>query len=105
MTTLQRYSSNSLTLIFTLSMSLYLSFLMTDSLQAATKTFVFCSESSPSQFNPQLATDGTSFTAGSRQIFNRLVEFKTGQTSVSPGLAESWTVSKDQDCLHSPKLK
>lgn len=65
----------------------------------AAKTFVYCSEGSPSIFNPQLATDGTSFNASSRMIYNRLVEFKTGSTEISPSLAESWNVSKDGKTL------
>jgi dipeptide transport system substrate-binding protein len=63
---------------------------------AALKTFVYCSEGSPSNFNPQIATDGTSFNAGSRQLFNRLVEFKPGTTTVVPALAEKWDIAKDQ---------
>ncbi len=61
----------------------------------ASKTLVYCSEGSPSNFNPQLATDGTSLTAGSRQIYNRLVEFKYGETTIEPALASSWEISKD----------
>ncbi|MCB0366854.1 MAG: ABC transporter substrate-binding protein [Bdellovibrionaceae bacterium] len=63
--------------------------------QAADKTFVYCSEGSPSTFNPQLATDGPTFNASSRMIYNRLVDFKQGGTEIIPSLAESWTVSKD----------
>ncbi|MBT4762844.1 MAG: ABC transporter substrate-binding protein [Bdellovibrionaceae bacterium] len=59
------------------------------------KTFVYCSEGSPSIFNPQLATDGPTFNASSRQIYNRLVEFEAGGTKVLPSLAKSWEVSKD----------
>lgn len=62
---------------------------------AAPKTFVYCSEASPSSFNPHLATDGTSFNASSHTVYNRLVEFKEGSTEIIPALAESWTVSKD----------
>lgn len=61
----------------------------------AAKVFVYCSEASPSSFNPQLVTDGTSFNASSRMIYNRLIEFKTGETTIIPGLAESWKISKD----------
>lgn len=68
--------------------------LMGLSAQAA-KTFVYCSEGSPSTFNPQLATDGTTFNASSRTIYNTLVDFKHGSTQIEPGLAESWTISKD----------
>ncbi|MFN7905066.1 MAG: ABC transporter substrate-binding protein, partial [Pseudobdellovibrionaceae bacterium] len=62
---------------------------------AAQKTFVFCAEGSPSTFNPQNATDGPSFNASSRAVYNRLVEFKIGTTDIVPGLAEKWTISKD----------
>jgi dipeptide transport system substrate-binding protein len=62
---------------------------------AAPKVFVYCSEASPSHLNPQLATDGASYNATSMMMFNRLVEFKNGETSIQPALAESWTVSKD----------
>ncbi len=61
----------------------------------AAKTFVYCSEGSPSSFNPQLATDGPTFNASSHTIYNTLVEFKQGSTQIEPGLAEKWTVSKD----------
>lgn len=61
----------------------------------ANKTFVYCSEGSPSSFNPMLATDGTTFNAASHTIYNTLVDFKDGTTEVEPGLAESWKVSKD----------
>lgn len=61
----------------------------------AAKTFVYCSEGSPSSFNPQLATDGPSFNASSHTVYNTLIQFKTGSTEIEPALAESWTVSKD----------
>tara|TARA_R110000764_G_scaffold16019_3_gene45118 strand:- start:2303 stop:3817 length:1515 start_codon:yes stop_codon:yes gene_type:complete len=56
---------------------------------------VYCSEGSPEGFNPQLYTSGTTFDASSRQIFNRLVQFKRGTTTIVPGLATSWDVSAD----------
>lgn len=62
---------------------------------AAMKTFVYCSEASPSSFNPQLATDGATFNASSATVYNRLVEFERGGTKVMPSLAEKWDVSKD----------
>lgn len=62
---------------------------------SASKTFVYCSEASPSNFNPQTVTDGPSFNASSATIFNRLVEFKSDSVEIEPGLAESWTISKD----------
>ena len=62
---------------------------------AAAKTLVYCSEGSPEGFNPTLYTAGTTFDASSRPIYNRLVEFERGTTTIVPGLAESWEVSDD----------
>ena len=62
---------------------------------AAPKTLVFCSEGSPEGFNPAFYTAGTTFDASSRQIFNKLSEFKRGTTEIGPGLAESWDISPD----------
>lgn len=59
------------------------------------KTFVYCSEGSPSTFNPQLGTDGPTFNASAEAVYSRLVEFKSGSTEIEPSLAESWTTSKD----------
>jgi dipeptide transport system substrate-binding protein len=61
----------------------------------APKTLVFCSEGSPEGFNPAFYTAGTTFDASSRQVFNKLSEFKRGTTEIGPGLAESWDVSED----------
>ena len=62
---------------------------------AVSKTLVYCSEGNPSGFNPSLFTDGTTFDASSRQLYNKLVEFERGTTNVGPGLAQSWVVSED----------
>lgn len=62
---------------------------------ADTKTLVYCSEASPSSFNPQLVTDGASIDASGQAIYNRLTEFKRGTTEVQPSLAESWDISDD----------
>jgi len=62
---------------------------------ASAKTLVYCSEGSPENFYPAINTTGTTFDASSRQLYNRLVEFKRGTTEVQPGLAESWDVSSD----------
>ena len=61
---------------------------------ASAKTLVYCSEGSPENFNPQINTTGTSFDAA-RPVYNQLVEFEPGSTTVVPGLAESWSVSDD----------
>lgn len=62
---------------------------------AKKKTFVYCAEGSPSSFNPQVATDGATFNASSKTIYDRLVHFTYGETSIEPGLAESWDISED----------
>ncbi len=62
---------------------------------AAEKTLVFCSEGSPEGFNPTFYTAGTTFDASSRQIFNKLAEFKRGTTEIGPGLATTWDISAD----------
>ena len=61
---------------------------------ASAKTLVYCSEGSPENFTPALNTTGTSFDAA-RPVYNQLVEFERGTTTVKPALAESWTVSPD----------
>jgi dipeptide transport system substrate-binding protein len=61
---------------------------------APAKTLVFCSEGNPEALNPQLVTTTTGMNAG-RPMFNNLVEFAPGSTTIVPGLAESWTVSED----------
>jgi dipeptide transport system substrate-binding protein len=59
------------------------------------KTLVYCSEGSPEGFDPGLYTAGTTFDASSRPVYNRLVEFEPGTTTVAAGLAESWEISDD----------
>ena len=56
--------------------------------------FVFCSEGSPRFFNPQVATDGTSFDV-TNNIYDGLLEFKRGTSIIEPSLAKSWEVSKN----------
>ncbi len=64
--------------------------------QAEASTFVYCSEGSPSSFNPQLTTDGTSSNASAKTVYDRLVDFKYGTTEIIPGLATEWDISKDK---------
>ncbi len=64
-------------------------------LPAFSKPFIYCSEGSPSAFNPQITTDGTSNNAAAHTIYERLIEFKYGETKLEPGLAESWKVTPD----------
>ena len=61
---------------------------------ATAKTLVFCSEGNPESLNPQIVTTTTAINAG-RPVFNNLVEFPPGSTTLVPGLAESWTISDD----------
>ena len=61
---------------------------------AEAKTLVYCSEASPEGFNPQLFTSGTTLDA-TKPLYNDLVEFIVGTTTLRPALAESWTVSDD----------
>ncbi len=70
----------------------------------ATKTLIYCSEASPSTFNPQMGSDGPTFNASSRAIYNRLADFKAGTTEVVPSLAESWTIS-DGGKVYTFKLR
>jgi dipeptide transport system substrate-binding protein len=60
----------------------------------AAKTLVYCSEGSPENFYPGVNTTGTSFDV-TEQVYDNLVQFEHGGTKVVPGLAESWTISKD----------
>ena len=62
---------------------------------ALAKTLVYCSEGSPEGFTPALYTAGTTFDASSRQLYNKLVEFERGTTTLAPALAESWEISDD----------
>ena len=59
------------------------------------KTLVYCSEGSPEGFDPAQYTAGTTFDATTYTVYNTLAQFKRGETSVEPGLAESWDVSAD----------
>jgi dipeptide transport system substrate-binding protein len=62
---------------------------------AEAKSLIYCSEASPAHFDPGPTTGGNDFDASSRTIYNRLVEFEHGKTTVAPGLAESWEISPD----------
>ncbi|WP_434678147.1 ABC transporter substrate-binding protein [Pseudomonas sp. R1-18] len=68
-------------------------FAMAAQAQAASN-LVFCSEASPAGFDSAQYTSATDNDA-SEPIYNRLTEFKQGDTSVVPGLATSWDVSPD----------
>ena len=61
---------------------------------AGAKTLAYCSEGSPENFTPALNTTGTSLDAA-RPVFNNLVQFERGTTTVGPSLAEKWDVTED----------
>lgn len=61
--------------------------------KAGKSTLVYCSEASPTSFNPQLANDSATFNATGNTIFNRLVEYSEDMQSIQGSLAESWEVS------------
>ena len=64
--------------------------------QSWAKSFVYCSEGSPSSFNPQLVTDGTSTNATTGILYNGLVGFEPGTTKIILALASSYEISKDK---------
>jgi dipeptide transport system substrate-binding protein len=61
---------------------------------AAAKTLVYCSEGSPESLNPQIVTTTTAMDA-TRPVYDTLVQFVPGSTTIAPALAESWTISDD----------
>ena len=61
---------------------------------ANAKSLVYCSEGSPENFSPSMNTTGTSLDAA-RPVYNTLVQFTPGTTTVEPALAESFTVADE----------
>ncbi len=59
---------------------------------AQAKSLVYCSEGSPENFTPAINTTGTSLDAA-RPVYNKLVQFTPGATTVEPGLAEKFEIS------------
>lgn len=64
--------------------------------KGGSKNFVYCSEGSPTAFNPQITTDGTSNNAAAHTIYEKLVDFKYGTTDIVPALAEKFNISEDR---------
>ncbi len=56
---------------------------------------IYCSESNPINFNPQLDTSGTTSDASSHQIYGRLLDFNPDSGRIEASLASSWRVSDD----------
>jgi dipeptide transport system substrate-binding protein len=63
--------------------------------QADDKTFIFCSEASPSHFAPSLNSSGTTLDASQQTVYNTLVEFAPGSQELLPALAERWETLKN----------
>ena len=61
---------------------------------AQAKSLVYCSEGSPENFSPSMNTTGTSLDAA-RPVYNKLVQFAPGSTTVEPALAESYAITDD----------
>lgn len=62
---------------------------------AGMQGIVYCSESNPATFNPQLVTSSTTSDATAYQIYDRLLEFDTESSKIQPSLASSWSISED----------
>jgi cationic peptide transport system substrate-binding protein len=60
-----------------------------------TKGIIYCSEGSPTGFNPQLDSSGTTVDASSHQIYDRLIDFDPVSGELVSALATSWMVSDD----------
>lgn len=56
---------------------------------------IYCSESNPVTFNPQLDTSSTTSDASSHQLYDRLLDFDPDSGRIVPSLASSWLVSED----------
>nr|WP_232364422.1 ABC transporter substrate-binding protein SapA [Salinimonas lutimaris] len=56
---------------------------------------IYCSESNPVNFNPQLDTSATTSDATSHQIYDRLLDFDPDSGRIVPSLASSWNISDD----------
>ena len=56
---------------------------------------VYCSESNPVTFNPQLDTSSTTTDASSHQLYDRLLDFDPDSGRIIPSLASSWLISDD----------
>ena len=56
---------------------------------------IYCSESNPATFNPQLDTSSTTSDAASHQLYDRLLDFDPDSGRIIPNLASSWLVSAD----------
>jgi len=63
-------------------------------IQAQAKPLVYCADASPEGFDPSL-WDSTSTSNVTSQLFNGLVGFERGATTLKPELATSWQIAPD----------
>ncbi|NQD92123.1 ABC transporter substrate-binding protein [Pseudomonas sp. CrR25] len=61
----------------------------------AADSLVVCSEASPEGFDIVQYTAATTADASAETVFERLVRFAPGTTTIIPGLAERWDISAD----------
>jgi cationic peptide transport system substrate-binding protein len=61
-------------------------------LQLSENSIIYCSESSPDSFNPQISASGTAIDATSHQLYNRLLTFDN-KHHIAPSLAKSWHIT------------
>ncbi len=66
-----------------------------DKISLSERSIIYCSEGSPESFNPQLSTSGTTSDATSKLLYNSLIVFKGKKSTLGPGLAKSWHVTRD----------
>lgn len=56
---------------------------------------IYCTNASGFSFNPQTADAGTSMNVVTEQIYNKLFEIKNHSATVTPSLAQSYSISPD----------
>ena len=59
-------------------------------------TLIYCTDSQPTSFNPQISDDIASLDATTHQIFSRLVKIDSKTNEFVPDLAKSWERSDDK---------
>ena len=66
--------------------------------QLSENSIIYCSESSPDSFNPQISESGTAIDATSHQVYNRLLTFDD-EHRITPSLANSWHITANGKTL------
>ncbi|WP_413693020.1 ABC transporter substrate-binding protein [Psychromonas sp. KJ10-2] len=59
-------------------------------------TLIYCTDSQPTSFNPQISDDIASLDATTHQLFSRLVKIDPNTNEFIPDLATSWQQSEDK---------